>query len=368
MTQRDFYEVLGVAKGSDQDSIKKAYRKLAMQYHPDKNPGDKAAEDRFKEAAGAYEVLSSPDKRAKYDQYGHAAFANGGRGGGGDFQDVDDIFSNFSDIFGDLFGGSRGGRQRSRTGPAKGSDLRYISEMSLEEAAKGLEKDIEYDTEEACKPCSGSGAKPGTEPETCTTCRGSGQVVSSQGFFSLQSTCPKCQGAGRVMRDPCTTCRGRGRSKVHRKIRVTIPAGVDSGQQLRVSGEGEGGARGGPSGDLFVEIRVKDHKRYQREGLELYAIEEVDYIQALLGSETEIATIDGKATLKVPAGSNTGDRIKISQQGMPSIRNKDQRGDLVIQLDVQIPRKLSKEEEALLRQIAELRGSAVKSKKKGIFN
>ena len=252
---RDFYEVLGVPRQADQDTIKKAYRKMAMQFHPDKNPGNPEAEEKFKEAAAAYEVLSDEDKRARYDRFGHQAF-QGGAGGGG-FQNAEDIFSSFGDIFGDFFGGGSSGKSRNRNEPRKGADLRYLTEISLKEVLNGLEKEIEFETEEGCKTCKGTGADKNSEVVNCSTCGGTGQVLSRQGFFTMATTCPQCRGAGKSIKNPCKPCRGEGRISVKRKIHINIPPGVDTGTRLRVTGEGEGGARGGPAGDLFVEIRVK---------------------------------------------------------------------------------------------------------------
>jgi molecular chaperone DnaJ len=364
-TDQDLYEVLGVAKDADSDTIKKAYRKLAMQLHPDKNPGDKEAEEKFKLAAYAYEILSHQEKRSKYDRFGHSAF-KGGAGGQG-FNDVEDIFSSFSDIFGDFFGG-RGGQRRSgrSSGPARGSDLRYICEIELKDVIVGTEREIEFETDESCKECSGAGTAKGSQPETCTTCGGAGQVVTSQGFFSVAATCPTCHGSGRIIRNPCSHCQGRGRTRSERKIRVNIPAGVDNGTQLRVTGEGEGGYRGGPSGDLYVEIRVKEDKRFERHGLDLLGQVEVSYIQALLGAELEVETFDGKQKLTVPAGSNTGDRMRLEKHGIPSLRGGG-RGSLYFEVDVDVPKKLTKEEERLLREIAKVRGEDVLAPKKGLF-
>lgn len=366
-SQRDYYEVLGVERGADQDAIKKAYRKLAMQFHPDKNPGDKEAEEKFKEAATAYEVLGNAEKRAKYDRFGHAAFSQGGGRQG--FQDVDDIFANFSDIFGDLFGGGMGARgrgRRSNTGPARGSDLRYICEVELKDVITGLERDVEFDTEENCKECDGKGAAKGSEPDVCSTCGGNGQVIAQQGFFTVATTCPKCQGSGRIIKNPCGKCHGRGRTRVSRKIRVNIPAGVDNGTQLRVGGEGEGGYRGGPAGDLYVEIRVEDHDTFQRHGLDLLAPLKISYIQALLGAEIEVETLDGDETISIPPGTNSGERLRLEKKGVPSLRGGG-RGSLYFEIDVEVPKKLSKEEEKLLREIAEVRKEDVLPPKKGLF-
>jgi molecular chaperone DnaJ len=368
-TKLDYYEVLTVERNADQDTIKKTYRKLAMQYHPDKNPGDKAAEEKFKLAASAYEVLGNPEKRAKYDKYGHAAFSQGAGGGQG-FHDVEDIFSSFSDIFGDFFGGGAGGaRGRSRgqpNGPRRGADLRYICEIDLKEVIAGLEREVEFTTEESCKECSGQGAAPGSQAETCGTCRGAGQVVSSQGFFSVATTCPTCHGGGKIIKNPCASCHGKGRTKAARKIRVNVPAGVDTGTQLRVSNEGEGGYRGGPPGDLYVEIRVKESERYERHGLDLLARMEVSYLQALLGAEVEVETFEGKEKIHVPPGTNTGERLRMEKKGVPSLRGQG-RGSLYYEVSVEFPKKLAKEEEKLLREIAKIRGEDVAAPKKGLF-
>lgn len=363
--QADYYEVLGVQRSADQETIKKAYRKLAMQYHPDKNPGDKAAEEKFKEAAAAYEVLGNAEKRAKYDRFGHAAFS---QGGGQGFHDVEDVFASFSDIFGDFFGGgfNRRGRGRGDTGPRRGSDLRYICEIQLKDVITGTERDVQFDTEESCGECNGSGASKGSQAETCPSCRGAGQVVSSQGFFSVATTCPTCHGSGKIIRDPCKSCSGKGRTRTSRNIRVSIPAGVDTGTQLRVTGEGEGGYRGGPAGDLYVEIRVRDDDQFQRHGLDLLGQMKITYIQALLGAEVEVDTFEGKEKIEVPAGTNTGERIRLEKRGVPSLRG-GQRGSLYYEVDVEFPKKLSKEEEKLLREIAKVRGEAVAPPKKGFF-
>ncbi|MDX9731956.1 MAG: molecular chaperone DnaJ [Bdellovibrionales bacterium] len=371
--ERDYYEILGVARDAAPDVIKKAYRKLALQYHPDKNRGDASAEEKFKEAANAYEVLGNAEKRARYDRFGHAAFQGGG-GGGGQYQNVDDIFANFSDIFGDFFGGAFGGgdpfsqgRRRGRqTGPARGADLRYRTELTLEEVVSGVEKEIQFETEGNCEPCNGTGAKKGSQPATCTTCGGQGQVIARQGFFQVATTCPTCHGSGQMIKDKCTSCSGRGRSKLQRKIKVTVPAGVDTGTQLRVAAEGEGGFRGGTPGDLYVEIQVADHKRFEREGSHLYSALDVSYLQALLGTEIEFEGIDGTETVRVPPGTQPGARIRVEGRGVPLLRNKG-RGDLVLAVDVSIPAKLSRDEEKLLREVAEKKGEKVLPAKKGLF-
>lgn len=360
-TKRDYYEVLGVAKTADADAIKKAYRQAAMKFHPDKNPGNKEAEEKFKEAASAYEVLSDTQKRAQYDRFGHQAFQ---QGGGPGFTDAEDIFSHFSDIFGDFFGG--GGRPQNRNATRKGSDLRYVTEISLKEVIEGVEREIEFETESSCTSCNGTRAEKGTSPITCTTCGGRGQVVRQQGFFSMATTCPQCQGEGSIIQSPCRSCRGRGRQKQPRKIRLTIPPGVDTGTRLRVTGEGEGGYRGGPAGDLFVEVAVKEDSRFQREDEDLFAQVEVDYIQAALGAEINVATVTGEKIIAIPRGSTAGDRIKVAGEGIPSLRGS-RRGDLFYEMSVKFPKSLSKDEESLLRQIAEKRGISVETSGSGVF-
>lgn len=356
---RDYYEVLGVSRDSDADTIKKAYRKMAMQYHPDRNPGDKEAEEKFKEAASAYDVLSNPDKKAKYDRFGHSAF-QGGMGGGQQFHDMEDIFSNFGDLFGDLFGGGGGQRsRRSRNEARRGSDLRYMADIYLKDVLNATNKEIEFDTEENCNECNGSGAEKGSTPEVCRTCGGQGQVVRSQGFFSMASTCPDCQGEGTKNKNPCKPCKGKGRKKTHRKIEVTIPAGVDNGTRLRVSGAGEGGYRGGPSGDLYVEIRVRDHDVFEREGDHLFAHLDVPYLQILLGGEMKVETLDGDVEVEIPKGVEIGEKIRVSGKGLPTLRG-NRRGDLYFIVKPEFPKKLHKDEEKMLKEIAKNKGLKVK--------
>ena len=355
---RDYYEILGVPRDAEADVIKKAYRKLAMQFHPDKNPGNKEAEEKFKEAASAYEVLSDAQKRAQYDRFGHRAF-QGGAGGGGfhGFQDAEEIFSHFGDIFGDFFG-MGGGQSRSKTGPRRGSDLRYVTEITLKEVIEGVDREIEFEADVSCQSCSGSGAEKGSPPVTCPTCNGRGQVVRQQGFFQMASTCPKCNGSGSIIKNPCKTCHGNGRTRQERKIRLTIPAGVDTGTRLRVSGEGEGGFRGGPAGDLYVEVSVKEDSRFHREGTHLFGVLKLDYLQLLLGAEITVDTVVGEKVLQVPPGSQVGERLKLASEGVPSLRGS-RRGDLYYEIEVDIPTKLNKDEERLLREIAEKRGVSV---------
>jgi molecular chaperone DnaJ len=371
-TKRDYYEILIVEKTADGETIKKAYRKLAMQFHPDRNPGDKAAEEKFKEAAEAYEVLSNSEKRAQYDRFGHQAFqgGRGGFGGGGGFHDMNDIFSQFGDIFGDIFGGGGAGpssrSSRSRNSARKGADLRYITEIELKDVVSGKEQQIDFDTEANCEDCNGSGALKGSAAVTCKVCGGAGQVVRQQGFFTMATTCHQCHGSGEMIEKPCLTCKGAGRTKTKRKIKVTIPAGVDNGTRLRVSNEGEGGYKGGPNGDLFVEIRIKDHDVFEREGDHLFANLDVSYLQFLLGGEVTTETLDGDVGVEIPKGIAPGERVKVSGRGLPSLRGA-RRGDLYFTLNVEFPKKLNEDEEKLVRQIAELSQTKVSSKKKGLF-
>jgi molecular chaperone DnaJ len=352
MAKRDYYEVLGVERSADADTIKKAYRKLAMQFHPDKNPDNKEAEDKFKEAAEAYEILSNPQKRAHYDRFGHAQ--PGGMGGAG-FQDINDIFASFGDIFGDFFGGGRSSDPRR---PARGGDLRYVCEISLKDVVTGIRRELEFDTEEQCETCEGSGAEKGYTPEVCPTCQGRGQVVRSQGFFSMATTCPNCRGEGQLIRKPCKPCRGSGRQKAHRKIEVNIPPGVDTGTQLRVSREGEGGYKGGPPGDLFVQIQVAEDPHFSRDGLDVIGNVEVSYLQAALGTRVEVKTLQGPETIEIPRGTQAGDTVQLKGRGIPSLRGNG-RGDLIFEVQVKIPTKLKKDEEKLLRELAKMRGESV---------
>jgi len=353
----DFYQILGVERSADADTIKKAYRKLAMQFHPDKNPGDQAAEDRFKQAAEAYGILSDPQKRAQYDRFGHAAFQQGGGFGGGQgFANADDIFSHFGDIFSDIFGSQAGGRSGSRRqGPRRGADLRYVTEITLKDVIEGVEREIEFDTLSNCDTCQGSGGEKGSQAVTCQTCQGQGQVVRQQGFFAMSATCPTCQGQGQVIKNPCKKCHGQGRVEQHRKIKMTIPPGVDNGTRLRVTGEGEGGYKGGPSGDLFVEVVVKEDPRFQRQSEHLVSEVSVDYLHMLLGGSVEVPTVTGKRKVKIPKGAQIGDTVKVSGEGIPSLRGS-RRGDLYLRLAVEFPPKVGKTEEELLRQLAQERG------------
>ena len=330
MAKQDYYEILGVSKTAEEREIKKAYKRLAMKYHPDRNQGDKEAEAKFKEIKEAYEVLTDSQKRAAYDQYGHAAFEQGGMGGGGfgggaDFSDI------FGDVFGDIFGGGRG-RQRA----ARGADLRYNMELTLEEAVRGVTKEIRIPTLEECDVCHGSGAKPGTQPQTCPTCHGSGQVQMRQGFFAVQQTCPHCQGRGTLIKDPCNKCHGHGRVERSKTLSVKIPAGVDTGDRIRLAGEGEAGEHGAPAGDLYVQVQVKQHPIFEREGNNLYCEVPINFAMAALGGEIEVPTLDGRVKLKVPGETQTGKLFRMRGKGVKSVRGGAQ-GDLLCRVVVETP-------------------------------
>lgn len=364
--QSDYYEILGVERNASADEIKKAYRKMAMKYHPDKNPGDKSAEDKFKEAARAYEVLSDQGKRQRYDQFGHQGVDGPAGFGGGGFHDINDIFSSFGDIFGDLFGGGGARQGRRRNGPQRGMDLRYFLEVDLEDVIEGTKKEISFEIDKNCDTCSGSGAQPGTQPETCGQCGGSGQVVRQQGFFSLATPCGVCQGTGQVIKHKCGDCRGSGRIPSEKKLRVNVPAGVGDGTQLRLTGEGEPGKLGGPAGDLYVEVRIRPHDEFVRKDIHLYGIKEISYLQALLGAELKVKTLRGEATLSIPRGTNPGDVVTLEGEGVPSLRSGRRVGNLFFEIKVHIPKKLSKSEEKLLREIAADKKEDV-AEKKGLF-
>jgi molecular chaperone DnaJ len=349
MAKKDFYEVLGVNRDATEDEIKKAYRKLAMKHHPDRNPDNPKAEDHFKEAKEAYEILSDAQKRAAYDQYGHAGvdpqaggFGPGGPGNMGGFADA------FSDIFGDIFGGGRGGGGRG--GVYRGADLRYNLEISLEDAARGSETRIRIPTMEQCESCAGSGARKGTEPKTCPTCQGHGQVRMQQGFFSIQQTCPKCHGSGRFVADPCQTCHGAGRVKQHKTLSVKIPAGVDEGDRIRLSGEGEHGVGGGPAGDLYVQIHIKPHQVFQRDHDDLHCEMPVSFTIAALGGEIEIPTLDGLAKIKIPAETQSGKVFRLRGKGIKGVRSHGH-GDLMCHVVVETPVSLTERQKELLREL-----------------
>jgi len=354
MAKRDYYTVLGVNRDASEDEIRKTYRKLAMKFHPDRNPDDKTTEEKFKEAKEAYEVLTDARKRAAYDQFGHAGVdasagfgAAGARGFGGA-----EGFGGFADAFGDIFGeifgqSSRGGRGN---GMFRGADLRYNLDLSLEEAARGADVKIRIPTTETCETCHGSGAKPGTEPKTCSTCHGRGEVRVSQGFFSIQQTCPTCRGTGKVVADPCAACHGAGRVKKHKTLSVKIPAGVDQDDRIRLSGEGEGGMNGGPPGDLYVVINLKPHPMFQREGADLHCEMPISITTAALGGEIEIPTLDGHAKIKIPPETQTGQVFRLRNKGIRPVRGSVQ-GDLYCHVAVETPVRLTARQKELLREL-----------------
>lgn len=346
MAKRDYYEILGVSKDVSAADLKKAYRRVAMKFHPDRNPDDKSAEEKFKEANEAYEVLSDEQKRAAYDQYGHAGVdQQAGMGGGAGFGNFSDIFG---DVFGDIFGGGGGGG-RGRGGPSRGADLRYTLEMSLEDAVKGSTVQIKVPTLVSCKVCDGSGAKTGSKPITCTTCGGHGQVRMQQGFFSVQQTCPTCRGRGTIISDPCKSCHGQGRVEETKTLSVKVPAGVDTGDRIRLSGEGEGGLDGGPSGDLYVQVSVRKHDFFERDGSNLYCEVPIDFVDAALGGELEVPTLDGRVKLKVPSETQTGKLFKLRGKGVAPVRGGGA-GDLLVRVVVETPVNLSNKQKELLRE------------------
>lgn len=357
--KRDYYEVLGVDKNADDAALKKAYRALAKKYHPDMNPGDKEAEKKFKEASEAYAVLSDPEKRRQYDQFGHEAF-DGGAGGAGGFGGFDFNGADFGDIFGDIFGDLFGGRRGSagaRSGPMKGANLRTSVRITFEEAVFGTEKEIELTVKEECKTCHGTGAKPGTSPETCPKCGGKGQVVfTQQSFFGTVrnvQACPDCGGTGKIIKEKCTDCHGSGFVPMKKRFAVTIPAGIDNGQCKRLAGQGEPGINGGPRGDVLVEVIVGQHPIFQRQDTNIYSTVPVSFAVAALGGEVVIDTVDGKVIYDVKAGTQTDTRVRLKGKGVPSLRNKDLRGDHYVTLVVQTPEHLSAEAKELLRKFDE---------------
>ena len=352
MAKRDYYEVLGVNKSASADQIKSAYRKLAVKYHPDKNKGDKGAEEKFKEASEAYHVLSNSERKQNYDNFGHAAFENGGggRSGFGNF----DFSNHFSDIFEDFFGEGFGGGRRSRRSNNRGSDLRYDLSISLEEAFSGKKQDIKFSTSEKCGTCSGSGSKPGHQAGACSMCGGHGQVRSSQGFFTVQQTCPQCAGAGEEITHPCSSCNGQGKKQASKRLSVNIPKGVDDGTRIRLSGKGEAGSRGGSSGDLYLFINVHSHDLFKRSDENLFFECPVSIADAALGTSIEIPTIDGgKAKIKIPAGTQSGKQFRLRGKGMPYMRGSDF-GDLYVQVNTEVPISLNKEQKELLEKFREI--------------
>ncbi|TRX57287.1 molecular chaperone DnaJ [Thalassomonas sp. M1454] len=352
MSKRDYYEVLGLSSGATEREIKKAYKRLAMKFHPDRTKGDKDKEEQFKEVKEAYEVLNDDQKRAAYDQYGHAAFEQGGHGGGGGFGGG---FGGggFDDIFSDIFGGgrSRGGQSHNR----RGSDLRYNLDLTLEEAVKGKTVELKVPTYVNCEPCDGSGAKKGSSASTCSTCHGHGQVQMRQGLFAVQQTCPTCSGRGKVIKDPCTKCRGQGRVEKTKTLSAKIPAGVDTGDRIRLSGEGEAGEMGAPAGDLYVQVNVRDHKIFVRDENNLYCEVPISFTSAALGGEIEVPTLEGKVKLKIPSETQTGKMFRLRGKGVKSVRSS-MTGDLMCKVVIETPVNLNSEQKELLTKLQESMG------------
>lgn len=366
MAKRDYYETLGISRDASPEELKKAYRKTALENHPDRNPGDAAAEERFKQASEAYAVLSDENKRRAYDRFGFEGVgAAGGPGGFSDFGDLGNFTDLFSDLFGDLFGGGGTGRRRSGRGQ-RGADLRYNLEIELADAVEGLEAAIEIPKMRPCGTCEGSGARPGTRPETCSRCGGMGQVVFQQGFFRVSRPCESCVGAGEIVRDRCAECRGSGRVEGVQNIRVKVPPGVDDGMRLRLTGEGEAGVAGGPPGDLFVVISIKPHPLFERDGRDLHCQVPVSFAQATLGDEIDVPTLEGKVKLKVPAGTQTGKILRLRGKGLPSLRSPA-RGDQLIHIFAEVPTKLSKRQRELIEEFAAEGGEEVSPVTRGFL-
>jgi molecular chaperone DnaJ len=364
MAKRDYYEALGVSRGASDAELKSAFRKAAMQCHPDRNPGDTAAEVRFKEINEAYQALSDAQKRAAYDRFGHAAFENGGGGGG--FGMGEGFASSMADIFDDLFGDVMGRRGRS-SGRERGSDLRYNMEITLEDAFAGKTASLKVPTSITCDACSGSGAKPGSKPKTCTTCGGQGRVRAQQGFFAIERTCPTCQGRGEIIDNPCAVCNGAGRVNRDRTLSVNIPAGVEDGTRIRLAGEGEAGVRGGPAGDLYIFLSLSSHPFFQREGADLHCRVPISMVAAALGGDFEVPTIDGNNTrVKVPEGTQSGRRFRLQGKGMPVLRSK-QTGDMYVQVLVETPQKLTKRQRELLNEFERLSSKDTHPESAGFF-
>ena len=363
MAKADFYETLGVSKGADDRELKSAFRKLAMKYHPDKNPDDEGAEQRFKDINEAYETLKDPQKRAAYDQFGHAAFEQGGPGGFGGGA------GGFSDIFEDIFGEMMGGRaRRSSGGRERGADLRYNMEISFEESYAGKTAQIRVPSSVQCDECSGTGAKPGSSPSTCGTCHGAGRVRASQGFFSVERTCPTCHGHGEIITDSCTKCSGQGKVTEDRSLSVNIPAGIEDGTRIRLAGEGEAGTRGGPSGDLYIFPSVKPHEFFQRDGADLYCTVPISMTMAALGGQFDVVTLDGaKTRVKVPEGTQNGRQFRLRSKGMPVLRSA-QKGDLYIQIAIETPQNLTKRQRELLQEFDELSSQHNNPESEGFFS
>ncbi|MAS04660.1 MAG: molecular chaperone DnaJ [Ahrensia sp.] len=365
MAKADFYETLGVSREADEKALKSAYRKLAMQFHPDRNPDNAEAEAKFKEVNEAYETLKDPQKRAAYDRFGHAAFENGGMGGGGGGFGA---AGGFSDIFEDIFGEMMGGGRARRGGRERGADLRYNMEITLEEAYEGKTAQIHVPSSMTCEVCSGSGSKPGSDPVTCSTCGGAGRVRAASGFFSIERTCPACNGRGQTIEDPCTNCHGQGRVTQERSLSVNIPAGIEDGTRIRLAGEGEAGFRGSPAGDLYIFISVKPHEFFQRDGADLYCKVPISMTKAALGGHFEVATMDGAYTrVKVPDGTQSGRQFRLKGKGMPVLRQATM-GDLYIQITVETPQNLSKRQRELLEEFDEISAHENSPQSTGFFS
>ncbi|MDO5114257.1 MAG: molecular chaperone DnaJ, partial [Planctomycetia bacterium] len=365
--KRDYYEVLGVERTATLEVISQSYRKLAMKYHPDRNPGDQEAIAKFKEAAEAFDVLSNPEKRATYDRYGHQG-VHGMPGGGATFHDINDIFEAFGDIlgggiFGDIFGGGRGGTSRRAR---RGEDIRCVVKLDLREVATGVKKTIRLRREEVCTTCHGSGSRPGTAPEPCSYCGGRGHVVQQAGFLRMQSTCPACHGSGKIIRQPCSTCRGSGLFTTEVEREIDIPAGIDERTQLRISGEGSQSLQGGEPGDCFVTIQFAEHPVFQVDGKDLVCRVPITYSQAVLGAEMEIPSLEGREELRIPPGTQHGDIFRIKGKGLPYMRS-ERRGDILVIVQLEVPRTITEEYEKLIRQVAELEKSHVSPQRKGFF-
>lgn len=358
----DYYEVLGISQSSSQDEIKKAYRKLAMKYHPDRNPNDKEAEEKFKQSTEAYEVLSDSNKRQIYDTYGHEGLKSRGYQG----PDFEDIFSSFGDIFGDIFGFGRAETQRSKHGPIRGADLRYDLSISFMEAVHGAAKNIEIERPDTCWTCEGTGLRPGHKPVTCSACHGRGQVVRAQGFFRMSTTCPQCHGTGEIIKDPCTDCDGVGLVRSRKKVSLKIPAGVDTGAKMRLQGNGEGGRKGGPAGDLYVIIHVEPHEFFQREGDLIYCQYPLSFDQAALGSKLEVPTIHGSRELKIPKSTQTGTRFTLENEGVPHLRGGT-RGNMIVEVKIKTPQKLTKRQKELLQEFGDLERKKEKDSEEGLL-